>query len=491
MALSVTATATKIDVISTDVGGNTLAEVVDAANVSLAGKVTIDNTDPNAIIYTINCTAYTLLEISSGAKVTFEEFDELRWEKTTAATYALTIVSGGEIVVEEGFTFDFGYAGGQPISTSAYDNQRYAYIQFQGKVTFNGTSSNHITMKNYRIWYVTYAMRYGIYMHYVDLRGFSVQGHYALYMFLQRNYDDGSVVDMQYLDFTDTRNYGYVLVGNGDMSTMQEDRITLSQWTVDDIYYFRSVSSTKKFANFHFARTRCQILGGGSKSGKPYNHDRMVGEAYRNISFQPYTMFDNCTWEAMTSYCVEPSGDALVYFKECTFDVAGGGTASPSYPQYSATIIYKDCTFPGFSREYFQNHGSAVFYGRELSITVKDLSNNPIDKAVVSITQAEGKEWLSGHTNSDGELLNIHSNAPVVVEKQALNDNYVIPSFSQWSDDIAGGQYHVVQVSKEGYQTETYQLEMTEDRIITVNLTPIAKTNTVVYDSTLYDSTIY
>ncbi len=494
MAVTATVTTNKIDITSTGGVEVTWAECVTAINSVTAGTITIDNTDPDAIIYTITTSTYRLLEISSGCIVRFEEFDELRWEKCTSATYIFTPVTGSEIIVEQGFTFDFGYAGGGAISTAAYDPQRYGYINFQGKTTLDGNSTNHITMKNYRIFYITYALSAGCYMHYVDLRGISYSTHYYLQLSLTYYPIIDNLIDIQYLDITDTRGWGYVLLGNGDQVVYNPDYITLENWTITGINSFRSLCSTFKVKNFIFTDiiNTPYTYGASRNSGCPYISTSKSGYITTR-DFQPYFMYENCSFIGHSAtWCCGTIYFGLAYYKNCTFTNNGASYYGP-YAFYGGTILLDaSCTFNSMTLVGTISTDGLYLVTREVSITVKDTDNNPIDKATVSITQSEGKEWLSGHTNSDGQLLNIWDNPPVLVEKELIS--YTGPTYTNWSDSIASGRYHTIVVSKEGYVQQELQVEVTENKTLTFTLeessVPV-KTNTELHGCTLYGSTIY
>ena len=136
----------------------------------------------------------------------------------------------------------------------------------------------------------------------------------------------------------------------------------------------------------------------------------------------------------------------------------------------------------------WSNQGTYL-HVREVKITVEDLDGNPVEGAVVGITQDSStpKEWHSGTTDSNGQLLNVWGRHPLFVEKEEYsNGNYY-----QWSNDTSSGLSHTIVVTKKGYQVEQRTIEVTEDKDLTFTLTPIGDGATTLYDSTVYDSTFY
>ena len=494
--VSVTVSTTLIDITSTNniqVSLNDIWEKLDNDYSSTPGADDNDymRRDANGSdwIYVINPNPnathqYKTFDISSNCDVKFEQDDELRWLWGTASgTYNIFVPGiGANITVDEGFTFDFGYSG----------TYRRGYVQWYCASSLNGTVTNGIVFKNFRSFYFkAYDTQY---WRYVTIKDITYSGGYLFYW---SNLNSPEIdFDMEYITISNIiypltggsgKAYGYVLL----YAVLSE----LKNWTFDTFGYFNyyvfPFPYTTKFSNCTFdnLNTQLNIYNSGGVS-LPYNGSKMHSNELIDNDFQPSLCFDNCVFRDMDlgSYPFQIYSQSLVTMKNCELD----GTSYPSTQKgiyisgNSVLNIYGGLTYTNIGGTKITNYGSAILHSREIQITVLDLSNNPIENANIGLVQSENKERFSGLTDTNGKLLNIYGDNPLLTEKEETS--YGI--YTNWSDSIAGGRYHNLTVSCPGYQTEHLQIEMTEDKNITVNLTPIAKTNTIIYDSTIYDSII-
>jgi len=478
-ASDVSITAIKIDIQSTNGVQAPWSECVTAINLDTPGTITIDDTDPYAIIYTITATDYRELEISSDCKILFEEFDTIRWfwSASSSSVVLLEFVDGSECVVEEGFTFDLGYTG----------TYRRGYIYIYGKLTLNGTTDNHIIFKHYRNFY--FKARADQYWRYVDFADVWYSGGYNIYF----SYDMIStepIIDIKYVEVYNIEhtNYGSFFIQQQGL----KGNIIFDNWYIHDMNYGLYITqSTTKFVDCTFENHTIQPLlyDCGNNIGRELQTERNANTTNQQ-SFQPFLTFENCLFKDLDNpnYMAYIYYGSNVYYKECTFERTGTPTGVWGGPIISnnGTAVFNDCTFTNLSSNKLI-WGGACLDGREVAITVKDLSNEPIEDASITILQSEGKEKWIGKTDENGQLLNIHGDNPVLIERE----EYTLGVYIDWSNSEVGGQYHSITVSKDGYSTETINIEVTEDKDITINLTPIAKTNTVIHNSTIINSTIY
>ncbi|MEA2037565.1 MAG: hypothetical protein U9O94_08705, partial [Nanoarchaeota archaeon] len=170
MAVTVSVTATKIDITSTDGVQETWDTCVTAINAHTAGTVTGTGTSGDP--YTITAASYRELEFSSGVKVKFVAGTYTDWQwGTTSGTYVIFDASSGcEIEIEQGCNFNFG-------STGTY---KRGYVYLYGKVTAQASSGNEIVFENYRSMYI-YSRDTQV-MDYVFLKNCTYSSGYMIYL---------------------------------------------------------------------------------------------------------------------------------------------------------------------------------------------------------------------------------------------------------------------------------------------------------------------
>ena len=475
MAVSVTVTNTIVTVTST--GG--VQETLDSLCTAIGDTAVMEKTGTDPYIYTLKhgTTGYRSLYIKSGCELLFEQNDELRWTwNTSGALIALYLYQGSEIEVNDGFTFDFGYSG----------TYTRGYVWWYGMSTMNGLVTNEITLKNYR--QLNFALGGDTYWRYITLKDIAYTTGELFYFDANLSANDDYDIDMQYVTvINNVQSTGYVKLLN---SGQPVNSLEFKNWTFENFAYLQIYALTIRFTDciFKDLYSYPAIFSSGNGVGSPYNSSRTPTRTTNN--FQPHLLFDGCTFTDMDLgvYSMYLTNGTTMYLKDCEFiGDTYSGTQNGIIIQQDSKLVLNNITWTNMSANIiYPNTASATLHVREIDITVKDLSNNPIENASVVLRQAEGKEWHNSLTNLDGKILNIWGNNPILVEKEEV----LVGNFTQWSNSEVGGQYHILTVSKEGYSTETQNIETTEDKILTINLTPIAKTNTVINNSTFYDSTI-
>lgn len=457
MAVSVTVTATKIDVTSTAGVQETLSAVVTAVgDTSVMEEVGSVITIKRAVGQ-----VYRELEISNNCKIKFEEDHTTNFEgvSNTGTYYLLDFADGSEIEVEPGHTFDFNS-----------DGQTYAraYIICYGQLIMGGTQAKPIVVQNYRSWY-DYSRADQTWT-YVELKEPTYAGGYLYY---SENYTKtkGAGLARSYTNVTvsqSTGNAGYCYfsyTGN------PWDGVTYSDWTftnLDRVYFY---ISTMKVTRFSFSNFKNPLFcyGAGNAVGSSAYDTATDNDTFSKKRFQPSLTFDECSFDSFTtSYFVYAFYGATTYFRSCDFDTESYGI----YGQHGArTLEYGDSnTFTSVTVPRRWGAASTFLRCREIDLTVQDQAGTPIEDATVTLTQESSKrERWTAMTDSDGTILNVHGDLPRLVEREETSPGL----FSYWSNDLSGGTaFHRIRVDKPGYLPVTHDLEMTTDQTVTITLIP-------------------
>jgi hypothetical protein len=478
VAISVVVSSLKIDVTSTGGVQVTLDDICTEIN----DTSVMEKTGTIYLIKRQVGSAYREFEISSGCKVLFEADDTLNFEGiTSSGTYViLDFATNSEIEIEEGFTFDFNS-----------DGQTYAraYLYIYGQLTMVGTLSNNIVFKNYRSCYIS--PRNDQYWRYVTFKNATYYGGYLLYYSnYTAYYAKGILFDIQYVTVTNDPSLYY----NGRLyitnSGYIEKDFVFRNWTVDYLDYpLLSYQGSYKFVDciFSNSKTYPTPYTAGGQVGHPYLTSKEGDFSRPKDNYQPLLVFENCLFDNLDLgvYGLRIYYNSNIYLKNCEIK---DSSAKALYLSYGSFVLINGITYTNCATTPLSlSNNSASLHVREVSITVVDINDAPIEKACVSLRQAEDKEWHCGFTNSDGKLLNGFGDPSVLIEKEETSYNV----FDNWSDDISAGRYHIIQVSKDGYTTKSQDIEITEDKDITIKLYSSENGATTIINSTMYDCVIY
>lgn len=475
--VTVVTTTSKIDVRSTGGVEATLEEIFNA----IGDSAVMSRTGSDPYVYQIHRSTgtYREFEISSGCIVRFEANDTLNWEGiTNTGTYTtFDMASGSIITIEEGFTFDLNS-----------DGQTYAraYISNYATLTIEGVEGNPVIFQKYRSFY-DYSMATQD-CNWVEFKNPTLSSGY---MYYRDNYSKSST--------NVSRSWRNVKVHNDNGNYWGYLYFTTSPNATNDIYenweithnsrnYFYTQAG--KFKEFYFHDTTYGITSyaGGVSNSNPYQTSKS-DTRYIQKGFQPYLMFEDCTFGTANSYSypLYMLSNGLVYFKNCSFEDETYGL----FGNYACRVLeYGDSTtFTNITTDRYWGADTTYLRCREIDITVVDHNGDPIENACVSLSQQpDNKEKWSGFTNDEGKLLNVHDNPALLVEREQTSKT----NFANWSNDESGETaYHTIQVSKKGYGMQTINLEVTEDKTIEVVLYPASDHRYTLIDSVLYDTTIY
>ncbi len=486
MTVTATVTDNKIDITSTGGVQETWGTCVTAINTVAAGTITGAGTsgDPYVITRGDDAPAASAdareLEISSGCKVLFEAdtFTGWQWNNDAGTLTILDIATGSEVDIEEGCEFDMGIAG----------TYRRAYISCYGKINFIGTALKPIVFKHMRSIY-NYP-RADQTWDYVNIEDTTLSSGYMMYMTYNAAYSQTDIptVSMKHITITSTANptWGRVYMSYNAMLPYPATW-TFEDWVIEDLSSITFNGGTMVCKGWSFKNTvnpiGCAYAGGGI--GLPYNHSKAV--VFPQGTLQPSIIFDNCTFDDIDLgvYATQGYYGGRVQFRnDCTFI----NQLYQSYGAYGGISFVVGTHTEGTSVAVYSNT-SIRLKCHEVAITVQDLEGNPIENACVAMVQnsATAKEWHTGFTDSNGELLDVNGYTPILAEKEETATGV----YTSWSDDDAADLSHTIMVTAAGYQVEQSRYEITEDKNITVTLTPLGEGATALFDSAIYDSTIY
>lgn len=458
--------------------GDTMRDVVtavaDANIIELVGNVI---TLKRAVGQT-----YKGLTFNNGVIISLTAGDTLNIQGSTntATPTQLVINTTAEFTVGAGCTINFNS-----------DNQAtsYGYWYSYGKFTAVGTLGNEIIIKKYRNFYLCPRMNTTI--QYVKFQDFTLTSAYCIYadysaLTFANGYIPTVIIQNVTIENTNANYYGSGLYFPGY-------NIPFTNWTFDNIIfnhlsyviYGLNGNHTLKLTNCRFLNitnnTPLYNVGGGTHP--VYNTSKV--EYTNRKNYQPYFYFENCIFDTCVAgvtlimvYYV-----SLVYFKNCTFRNETNGV----YCQFGGIAMWEGInTFTNVTTNRLWTLDGTHLHCRDVSITVKDINNNPIENAQVSIRQSQDYERWSGFTDVNGQLKNIWGNNTKLVEKEETATN----TFVNWSDSIASGRYHIITVTKEGFSTETQNIEVTSDKTLTFVLTPINNEGTNINNATLVNAYI-
>ena len=310
MAVTVSISATKIDITSTGGVQETFGTCVTAINTNTAGTITGSGTSVDPWI--ITAAAYRELEISNACKVLFEADTYLYWNwSNTSGTYVvMDFATGSETVIEQNCVFNFGYVG----------TYTRGYVYVYGKLTIQGTSGNEVIWKNMRSIY--FYPRGDQDWDYLKIQDSSYSVGYIPYLTYSNNYIlPIPTVHLNHITIEDTRGtyngrFYWLYSGN------PIDTYLFENFSVDHITYpIYLASSNGKFINSTFKNSSVQAVNynSGNGIGLPFNTSKSV--LHNQKTFQPMSVFDGCT------------------FDNCD----AGSYGMTNY--YAGRILYKDCTF--------------------------------------------------------------------------------------------------------------------------------------------------
>jgi len=417
----------------------------------------------------------------NGCKILFEEDDTLTWTwDTTSLSTIFDVVAGSEIEVEPGFSFLF---------SSVDEHTRPSIVSLGGALNIHGTALKPVIFR------------------YINSMSLSLRG---------------VVVTFDYVDFVDPRvtstvcltiNVGSATSINSALTTLTHLNTYLDSNTIASYYTFALPSFNYIWTNYIMSDIISDKSLGIASSTTSYF---ISGLKLQNTAAQlGYgATGNNQRTRENNDFLKYSSPQSFATYKDCIFQDCGNNAFFYQFLTLSKTLFY-NCTWEGVTlsgtmkalsvsaeslvmlyNNTFTNCLTAnlgitspgkILFARKLTVTVYDENSDVYEGAVITCMQSELKEMYSFITNSNGVYLNEFGIGILLSEKELLANT---PTYTQWSDSIAGGRFHTVIVSAPGYNVEQKQFEMTADRTWNVYLQPLTGAGNVFYDSTLNDLTI-
>ena len=452
MAVTVTVTATKIDVTSTGGNWETFDAVVTAVNAITPGTITGSGTAGDPYVVTV-ISGNREIEISSGCKVTFVSGTVVRWgTTTTASTYALDFANGSYVVIEDGCDID---SSGGTVSL---------YWSFYGNINITGTSGSRVTLGGYT----------------------------RLYMYM--NTDVGDCV-WEYFDMANPRaGTSYAFYLSGQTSTGFQTDVTFREFTITGYTYGLSFQPGGMYGNLHFSDfvidacsygiavngTSCKVMDGviqncPTRGIDLNNSGNVISAAYETAQddtrfptgrFQSMAVFENIHLIDNDNgvYHVYADLNSLAFFKNCTFEgVTYSGTQDGVYSGTGAVVIQEGTTWTNMHVKRVWATDGTHLHGRSFAITVQDENGDPVVDATVSWVQGSSpsKERWATTTDANGQIKSVFGDDPVFIEKEETATD----TFEDWTTDGLK-----VVVSKHGYKKfeAVYTMDSAKSVVVTL-----------------------
>jgi len=311
MAVSVSVTSSIIDVTS---GTGTIDDIYTA----VGNPAVMSRTGSDPYVYEVY--GNRELEFSSGTNITLEANDTLQWTLSAHKYPILDAASGCTFTIEEGATID-----------ADTDYNHYSYIYFYGTVHIQGTSGNHVTIKNMRSIYCYFYNNTAWDWDYVDIISGVLTSGYSLYFrpdTRQYYYATHNFNQIQMTTGAAGSNKGYLYIDAGDYQGL-----TFNNFTVDGLNYGGQFISPKniKFQNSVFKNNYYfpRIHGGGGNSiHSNYGDLTPWGSAGRGSNQAYAVVFENCLFknnytQSSTRYGCGAYYKGSVKFIDCVWE--GGG----------------------------------------------------------------------------------------------------------------------------------------------------------------------
>jgi len=314
---------------------------------------------------------------------------------------------------------------------------------------------------------------------YVDLQDLTYSSGYYLYFWndLYNYYelDDGyqHTFDNVTIEETGGGNAGYVYFYGGNYGQWEftnwrcEDIIRTNYYNVGDL----------KMENCTFFSNSAEDLWHGC--GYSHNNNRYTTSKTRKWGHrsgnQPKIKFVNCTWQSNDGGVYTgglSTRGTIIMYEDCEWISGQRGI----YAQYGSNVLLKGTqTFTSITvANKTWSTNSTYLHVRDLALTIQDHNGQALENASVQIRQSEDKEIWNFFTDSNGQIKDCHGDDIVLVEREETSNAV----YTNWSDSISGGRFHRILVAKEGFQSKEYQVEMTADQTITIQLSPVTSANT-------------
>lgn len=137
---------------------------------------------------------------------------------------------------------------------------------------------------------------------------------------------------------------------------------------------------------------------------------------------------------------------------------------------------------------YLDNYFSCVKLVYKLEPTVRDEYGNLLDDVLITIRSVNNEEMFRCSTDSNGKIAARFGLSAVFLANQL---RYSVARTLVYVSDNSNNTYHIVTYSKPGYELQTKNYVMNEDKIEDITMVATSKPITTIYGSTFYNANIY
>lgn len=427
---------------------------------------------PGAYVYTwaSGTAANTEVHLQSGVTLSMSSGDTLRWNMASNDTYTFVIEDGAVFNMVENCTLTGDL-------NDTYEND----VMIYGTMNCQGTSGNEVIIEQFDdIMFQTWEGNDPCDWDYVIIRNpIAATSANAIMMMLSYYSNVGNLAHTFHnITLQSNDNSGNAIYVYGDCSNVTFDNIN-----IDNTYYAFSGGGKIKLSNSTIQHIYSYPFQASTSTVLPYMYSMVPDykqQPARTHINQPKCTFDTCTFDdnynSSTTSAMYYVYASQVKFKDCTFQncyyglrmfygsqiLLQGTTTFTSITDpknwYSVSSAFTSVSSPG-----------SLYHVQALTMTVYDIYGNAIPDATVWVSQSEGYEESWFMTTATGQVKDIFGDDPVFVQREEYPDT----TYDNWSDSIASGRYHQINVYKEGYQPWSTQLEFTADRTVSAKLQPV------------------
>lgn len=457
---TLTASTHTITVTGTGGVGNTssIAQIMTVANNARAGSISYDSSTKTYTLNRLTATTQVVFNINNNCTVQIPQDTSVVIQTNlvvSSATTISTLAVNAKLICRQGSRIQWSTSSG-------------GYVIINGCVNAIGTQQKPVIwQKYYRLYnYTSNANGEPSYYQYMIFRNISTSTGFYMYFSITSQIRQCDIYINNCTFTNDNQNkYGTVFYfGSAGLYT----NIHIQNIIADYISQLLNLAGgSVKLKNIAVSNCAGTMISTINASGTTNNNFITSKESLWNTgTFQSYLVLQNIYFDngANTSIYAITANSGIVYVKNCTFNTTNDVVYRAIASTNGSLIIQNGNNITALLsnafRKIWTNQGT-ILHGHQLDLTVLDTNNAPIQNAIVSIIQKDGRQKWSGITNAQGKLCNVHGDAPVFIQKQqtALN------AFQDWSDPG-----HTITISYPGYKLYSEDMAFTEDKTVVVNL---------------------
>ncbi len=445
--------------------GNTLASIT----ADIADTTFIEKTSTSPDIYTVKGNVARYLRIRSGGTLTIGDPED--YSKNETLAFSSSVANNNRFYVDTGGRLE---QYGDTMIDFMTGTQRSYYTYIYGALHIRGNDTYKPVWQNYQRIYFYEQQNNDTYANDVwDIDKMIVgsactANYYSFYLGAF-----GKVRNHIFKNITWDKTYGkgnqmYALRLPYDVRGIRN--ITFENLDFNDVGNYPLYSS----ARVHLKG--CTFGTTGSWKVLSYGMGFPVsGDTYRDYGYhgehedgQNFMYLEDCTFENQNNKnCLLIQYNSVVLCKDCTWEHDTGDSIQVAYG--GVVMMWTGNTFTG-GREYYDvDFDGRIQWVYDLTLTITDEEENPVEGATVLIKQSGGKERFTFHTDSDGKMTNDHNLDCALLTHKHQYGNSKTTDAEYWSDS-SNSTYHTVTVFKDGYRPYTEDYVMDQTRSDTIRL---------------------